>query len=240
MRLVLVISLASSALWAIVDFIALAISSPSACQVAVAFGAAFDQLARTALLQFLLWAVSGGMKLSIRALAPQAAVGLRFVLGAVYLGFQRADFNPVCIPSNGVLPLGISVVLTDTLIIMSLLAKVIWSARHGWEDAAVSETNSSRFVMLGIAGAGMWTAVSCITILCLYKPGVTTGRQLTPILQMSAPMILGVSTLDMLFRTLLPAIGVLLVIGRSPTSPSRGYGSDESRSRDVGRISLFF
>lgn len=135
----------------------------SACQVAVAFGSAFDQLARTAFEQSLLWGLSGGVKVSMSMFMSQAALILRFILGGVYVGFQRSQFNPVCVSSTSVLPLGISVLGADAAITLFLLAKLIWTGNSGSSAENDAEAKHSKILLLGIAGTGFWTAVSPTT-----------------------------------------------------------------------------
>lgn len=158
LRLVLVIFLFSSALWSITDFAALHTEAASGCQVAVAFGAAFDQLARSAFQQFLLWGMNGGVRISWTTFVPQLAVISRFVLGGVFVGFQRSHFHPVCISSTLVLPLGVSLLGVDALIIFVFLAKLMVVGDNTKKDS--EEAKRSRLLLLAVAGAAFWTAVS--------------------------------------------------------------------------------
>src|SRR4051812_15689625 len=72
-RLVLIIFLLSSALWAQVDFITTIIDpkATTSCQVGILFSTFFDQLARCAMGQYLLWAINTGGKSGARQMIPQ-------------------------------------------------------------------------------------------------------------------------------------------------------------------------
>lgn len=160
LRLVLVIFLFASAFWAIIDFIATTTRSTSGCQVAIAFGSAFDQVARTAFEQFLLWGLNRGVRVSLGALIPQACIILRFILGGVYVGFQRSHFKPVCVPSTAVEPLGIAVLIVDALILLFFIIKLMSDGNPGNGAGKVAEPKRSKTFLLAIAAAGFWTAVS--------------------------------------------------------------------------------
>lgn len=158
LRLVLVIFLLSSALWSFIDFVALNTEASSGCQVAIAFGAAFDQLARSSFQQFLIWGMNGGVKISWTTFVPQLAVICRFVLGGVYVGFQRSDFHPVCISSTLIMPLGVSLLGVDTIIIFFLIARLTVVGDNTKKDS--EEAKRSKILLLAVGGAGFWTAVS--------------------------------------------------------------------------------
>ena len=160
LRLVLVVFLFSAALWAFVDFVSMTVDSDSACHVAVAFGTAFDQLARVAFEQFVLWGANAGAKPSMGVLIPQLAVLLRFVLGGIYVGFQRPQFNPVCLSTASVLPLGIAILAADAVVALFLLAKLLSTGKSASRTGNEVEAKRSRTLITVLAGAGFWTAVS--------------------------------------------------------------------------------
>lgn len=162
LRLALVTFLASAALWAQVDFVATVIdpSATSGCQVAVAFAAGFDQIARVSLEQYLLWAVNTGPKVSARTFIPQTVLLARFILGAVFVGLSRPQFNPVCVAETSVLPVGITVVVMDATFLLFLVVRVfqvgmVDSVRDGKPDAI-----RGKAVLFVIAGLALWTGVS--------------------------------------------------------------------------------
>jgi hypothetical protein len=128
-RLVLVSFLASAALWAQVDFIATIIdpTSRSGCQIAVVFVSAFDQVARVSLEQYLLWAVNDGMRMSAASFLPQGLLFVRFILGAFFVGLQRPLFSPVCVQTTQVLPVAITVVAVDFVLILAIIGRMLSS-----------------------------------------------------------------------------------------------------------------
>ncbi|KFH45950.1 hypothetical protein ACRE_032600 [Hapsidospora chrysogenum ATCC 11550] len=203
LRLVLVVFLFSSALWAFVDFVSMTVDSDSACHVAVAFGTAFDQLARVAFEQFVLWGANAGAKPSMGVLIPQLAVLLRFVLGGIYVGFQRPQFNPVCLSTASVLPLGIAILAADAVVTLFLLAKLLSTGKSASRTGNEVEAKRSRTLITVLAGAGFWTALS-------------------------APMILGVRSLGLFPRKTLPAIGLLVLIVALILSKDRLLATDDA------------
>lgn len=161
LRLVLVLFLASSALWAQIGFIAtlLNTNAASGCQAVIGFSSAFDQLARVAIEQYLLWAVNSGTKTSVWALVPQGLVFLRLILGAVFVGFQRPQFDPVCVNTAQIVALGGAVIGTDAVILASLLirsfsAGVVQDVREGLPGAA-----RSKGILSVLAGLAVWIGV---------------------------------------------------------------------------------
>lgn len=159
LRLALVFFLATSALWGLLEFAATLVSEnvTSACQVVVSFATIFDQLARFSVEQFLLWGVNGGMKVSKLSLVLQGALFLRFILGAVFVGVQRPQFDPVCVASNLILPIGVIVMVVDMAMVMALSTKAVL-AKNG--NVLRPELSRSNTLILVTAGLGVWTGVS--------------------------------------------------------------------------------
>ncbi|KAL7790427.1 hypothetical protein V8C37DRAFT_417478 [Trichoderma ceciliae] len=187
LRLALVLFLATSALWGVLEFVTTLVSEnvTLACQVVISFAAIFDQLARLSVEQFLLWGVSGGMKVSKLPLVLQGALFLRFIIGAVFVGVQRPQFEPVCVASNLVLPVGIILMVVDMAMIMVLSTKAVLSKNGNALRPELSRTNTLIFVA---AGLGIWTALS-------------------------THLFLGLKSTALAVRTVLPAIGLLILIG---------------------------
>ncbi|KAG9249954.1 uncharacterized protein F5Z01DRAFT_600821, partial [Emericellopsis atlantica] len=194
-RLALTIFLISAALWALIAFIGLAVNSSSGCQVAIVFTTAFDQIARIAFAQFLLWAMTGGSKRSWATFVPQTLLVLRFVLGGVYVGFQRAQFAPVCFSSTRVLPLGASILGVDAIILSILLITFRTGSSNGTGRLQVN-ADRAKVLLLGVAGAAFWTVLS-------------------------APMLLGIRSLDLFLRTVLPCIGLVVLISMTILAKSQ-------------------
>jgi hypothetical protein len=107
--------------------------------------------------QFLLWGVNGGMKVSKLSLVLQGTLFLRFIIGAVFVGVQRPQFDPVCVASNLVLPIGIVVMVVDVAMVMVLSTKAVL-AKNG--NDLRPELSRSNTLILVTAGLGLWTGVS--------------------------------------------------------------------------------
>ncbi|KAH0423152.1 hypothetical protein CcaCcLH18_12384 [Colletotrichum camelliae] len=190
LRLVLITFLASAALWAQIDFAALTIdpTAISGCQVAVIFTTIFDQLARFAIEQYLLWAINSNAKAPAGAIIPQAVIGTRFVLGAVFVGFQKPQIATVCVSKTDVLPIGVVIMVTDFLIIGMLAFRasslgLIAEAKSGQAGA-----QGKKAVLWIMGGHAAWTAGSI-------------------------PMLLGSESIELIFRTALPATALSLLVG---------------------------
>ncbi|KAI6784229.1 uncharacterized protein J7T54_004775 [Emericellopsis cladophorae] len=204
-RLVLTTFLISAALWALIAFIGLAIDTPSGCQVAIVFTTAFDQIARTAFVQFLLWAMTGGSKRSWTKFIPQALVVLRFVLGSVYVGFQRPQFAPVCFSSTRVLPLGASILGVDAIVLSILLITFRTGSSNGNGCLQVN-ADRAKVLVLGVAAAAFWTVLS-------------------------GPMLLGIRSLDLLLRTVLPCIGLIVLISMTMLARSQLLANSDEEGK---------
>ncbi|KAH8125579.1 hypothetical protein LI328DRAFT_167230 [Trichoderma asperelloides] len=187
LRLALVFFLATSTLWGIVEFAATLVphNATSACQVAISFATVFDQLARFSVEQFLLWGVNGGMKVSKLSLVLQGGLFLRFIIGAIFVGVQRPQFDPVCVATNLILPIGIVVMVVDIAMVMILGTKAFLAKTS---DAIRPELSRTNTLVLVTVGLGIWTALS-------------------------TPLFLGLNTTGLAVRTILPAIGLLILIG---------------------------
>ncbi|KAH6610608.1 hypothetical protein Trco_000628 [Trichoderma cornu-damae] len=159
LRLALVFFLATSALWGVLEFAATLVSHnvDSVCQAVVSFATIFDQLARLLAEQFLLWGVNGGMKASKLSLVLQGALFLRFIIGAVFVGVQRPQFDPVCVASSLVLPIGIIVLVVDMAMVMALSTKAVLAKNGSALRPELAGTNTLTFVA---AGLGLWTGHS--------------------------------------------------------------------------------
>lgn len=161
-RLALTTFLASAALWAQVAFIASAVdpSSATGCQVAVAFSSGFDQLARVALQQYILWASAGAAKTAVQRLVPQGLLVARFALGGVFVGMQRPQFKPVCVPRTDILPVAIAVIVVDVVLLLACLVRVF--SAGGLRDAmeGTASDQKARGVCFTLGGFVLWMSVS--------------------------------------------------------------------------------
>lgn len=190
LRLVLVTFLLSAAFWSIIDFAATLTSGDAnpACQILVAIAAAFDQLARLAFEQFLLWRI----KLKKRSTALfilQVLIFVRFVMGGVLVAVQRPQAYPVCIAKNILVPLGIATLVTDALIVCILFV-VIWMTRASIPPPSANNTGfaPAKIITFLTSGFAAWLATSI-------------------------PLIFGLEMFPFVTRTVVPSIGLLLLLG---------------------------
>jgi hypothetical protein len=170
LRLVLIIFLASVALWAQIDFITVLLDvqdSAMPCQIGVIFATVFDQLGRFAIEQYLLWAMNDGSKLSAGQLIPQLLIWGRLVVGFIFVGLTRTQTDTFCVATAGSMPLSIALIALDVVVLLVLVARAFQTGLTA--SIAQNKADSSRnkaviFVMLGF---GIWTAVR---ICCSLRP----------------------------------------------------------------------
>ncbi|KPM42564.1 hypothetical protein AK830_g3963 [Neonectria ditissima] len=191
LRLVLVVFLATSALWAQTDFITTLIGVQSAmgCQVAIVFASIFDQLARVSLQQATVWAVGHHDRVTpAESLAAQGAILIRFVLGGVFVGLQRPQLDTICVTSTSVLQFGIVLLVADLLFTAAIMARFISLGLLRDMRQKTADSSRSKAALWTIVGLAIWTG-------------------------MSAPLMLGVKSIDVITRTAVPATGLSILIG---------------------------
>ncbi|KAL2281819.1 hypothetical protein FJTKL_11290 [Diaporthe vaccinii] len=207
-RLVLAIFLFSAATWAQVGFITTLIdpAAENSCQIAIIFTTIFDQLARYSIEQHSLWVINDVTQASAGQIIPQVLLGVRFVLGAVFVGLSRPQFNTVCVPVSSVLALAITLVVVDAVIVAILAGRaisvgLIKKMQDGGQDSA-----RSKAVVASLIGLTIWMATS-------------------------VAMLLGIFTTDYIFRSTVPAGGltILLIVVTASTS---AFGDQKPRDRD--------
>lgn len=187
LRLALIIFLASSALWALVGFIATLIdpTASSQCQTAVIFSTLFDQFARTAIEQYLVWAVGASGPASMVGRVQQLLVGGRFIAGMVFVGESRPQFNSTCVPQSNLFAVAIAVIATDA-VILTLLA--VQALSPGASKDGNQGSDRRRAVLLTVTALAIWQGTS-------------------------VTLLLGSRTIDLLLRTTIPAVGLLILVG---------------------------
>ncbi|KAM3551968.1 hypothetical protein MY1884_007447 [Beauveria asiatica] len=190
LRLVLVTFLLSAELWSIVDFAATLITADAnpSCQVLVSVAAGFDQLARVAFEQFLLLRIkSKSIYKSVYVL--QAFIPVRFILGGVLIAVQRPQTYPVCIAKNILLPLGIATLVTDAVIVCIFFV-LTWMKTRSNSTSSLQTSNltPAKIVCFLTAGFAAWLATSI-------------------------PMIFGLEIFSVASRTVVPSVGLLILIG---------------------------
>ncbi|RDL42049.1 uncharacterized protein BP5553_02028 [Venustampulla echinocandica] len=191
-RLVLMLFLLFAALWAQVGFVNLMVgpTSPTACQTLLVFTTIFDQGARVVMEQFLLWTLSQGTKVTAQQLVLQGILGIRLVAGGILVGFTRPDFAPVCVARTSAMPVNITVLALDLIIIGVLIIRAFSSGMfHTMRNESQSiQGEQSKAFILSIAGVVVWTATS-------------------------VPMTLGLSTVILIVRTVVPTNGLIILVG---------------------------
>ncbi|KAI1260207.1 hypothetical protein F5Y18DRAFT_263528 [Xylariaceae sp. FL1019] len=189
LRLVLILFLLSSSLWALVEFLSTLIdpSANSVCQVAVVFSSLFDQFGRVFIEQYLAWAVQKGDVKSAFAFVPQILVWGRFFVGIAFVAVMRPDFNPTCVPVSSVRAVSITAIGLDAVIIglLSIRAFTKGAAKAASNGTSTSlQTMTVRLVSVGLA---VWMGTSVI-------------------------LQLGLDGLDLFYKTALPGIGLTLLV----------------------------
>ena len=162
-RLALVTFSIMSALWAQTSFVAtlLNITSATSCQVVIVFATLFDQIARPSLIQALIWEINKAAKPSTAETGvTQGLLLLRFILGSIFVGFQRPQLDTVCVTRNALLPIGIVVFLVDTVFVAGLLIRVAIAKSSNDAQIAKARKAWKRAIILAITGLGIWTIVS--------------------------------------------------------------------------------
>ncbi|KAK7415275.1 hypothetical protein QQX98_006024 [Neonectria punicea] len=225
LRLVLVVFLTTSALWAQTDFITTLIGVQSAmgCQIAIVFATIFDQLARVSLQQATVWAIGHHDRVTpAESLATQGAIITRFILGGVFVGLQRPQLNNVCVTSTSVLQFGIVLLITDLGFTAAILARFISFGLLKDIRRKTDSSSRSRAAFWTIVGLAIWTGTS-------------------------APLMLGIKSIDVINRTAVPATGLSILIGvltvfkdsltppkQKPTNPTEDATRPDTQStRDL-------
>ncbi|RYP12022.1 hypothetical protein DL767_011528 [Monosporascus sp. MG133] len=187
LRLALTIFFGSSALWALIAFISTLIDTTalSACQTTVTFSTVFDQVARIAIEQYVVLLAQD--EKSPLGLLPQFLVALRLVLGIVFVGFTRSTFQPTCVPMSNEMPISISVIVMDAMILVLLTIQFL--SKSSGKDVQQRQLNSGKvksFLLL-VAGLTIWMGTS-------------------------VTMLLGLGSIDLAFKTTIPATGLIILI----------------------------
>lgn len=163
LRLVLITFLLSSALWAQVSFIATVIDTTDStmpCQAGIIFSTLFDQVGRFSVEQYLLWAMNTGRKQSIADMIAQALVAGRFVVGMVFVGFSKPQVDTVCVASSSSLPIAITTIALDAVIIAMFAARAFMTRMVADIQENTSSAARSKSVLLVMVGFAIWTGVS--------------------------------------------------------------------------------
>lgn len=186
LRLVLILFLASSAVWALVEFLSTVIepTAPTTCQVAAIFSSIFDQLGRVFIEQYLVWATRGEKKRVVSLVTPVLVLG-RFGVGMAFIGLTGSEFNPTCVPVSKVLPVAIIVIALDFLILAMVAIQIL--SIGSADDIAGTRQGPRRSVTLVTIGLAIWIGMSVV-------------------------LLLGMKTTELVFKTTLPALGLAILV----------------------------
>ncbi|KAK8023111.1 hypothetical protein PG991_006992 [Apiospora marii] len=163
LRLALIIFLATSGLWALVGFIStlLAPTASSQCQTAVIISTLFDQVARTAIQQFLVWAVAKDGTSSVLGKIQQFQVLARFIVGMVFVAETRPQFNSTCVPASNLAPIAIVVIALDAVMLVTLAIRALSSDNSGQDGG------KRKAILLTITALAVWMGTSVTLLLGL-------------------------------------------------------------------------
>jgi hypothetical protein len=211
LRLVLITFLLTSALWAQIDFITTVIDTTSgttSCQLGLIFSTLFDQLGRFAMEQYLLWAMVTPGKISVGQMISQVLITGRFIAGAIFVGFTRPQVDTFCVARSSVMPVAITVLALDGVVIASLVARAFMTGLVADVQEGKASSSRSKSILLVMVGFVIWTAVSRLSS--------EVGPLLTRF-QTSVAMMLGMTSMELISRTAVPAIGLSVLIGKQRT-----------------------
>lgn len=200
----------SAGLWAQTDFITTLIdpSAAGSCQVGVIFTTVFDQLARYLIEQHVLWVIAAGAASSVASYFATALLAARFVLGAVFVGLSKSEFNTVCVPVSSILAIGVVVVAVDAVIVAIMFFRAVSVGLFKKMQDGGQDSGRGKAVIAMLIGFSLWTAVSLVAT---WK----SRGQLLMNSQTSVPMLLGVAGGEYLFRSAIPAAGLGILISKS-------------------------
>ncbi|KAI0201549.1 hypothetical protein F4808DRAFT_104041 [Astrocystis sublimbata] len=190
LRLVLVLFLLTTLLWALVEFLSTLIdsSATSTCQVAVIFSSLFDQFARVFAEQYLAWAVPKGDAKSVFSLIPQVLVFGRLLLGIGFTAVTRTQFKPTCVPLSSITAVSVATIALDAVIIAFLSIQAFSSGSTTKVTSTHSINPSTKTVRLVAVGVAVWWGTSVTSLL-------------------------GLDSIDLFYRTALPGIGLTFLVG---------------------------
>ncbi|KAK8045337.1 hypothetical protein PG993_005361 [Apiospora rasikravindrae] len=163
LRLALIIFLATSGLWALVGFIStlLAPTASSQCQIAVIISSLFDQVARTAIQQSLVWAVAKEGTPSLLGKIQQFQVLARFIVGMVFVGETRPQFNSTCVPASNLTAIAIVVIALDAVMLVTLAIRALSS------DNSNQNAGKRKAILFTITALAVWMGTSVTLLLGL-------------------------------------------------------------------------
>lgn len=144
------------------------------CQLGIIFTTIFDQVARFSIEQHLLWVISYGSKPGALQYILQALLGARLILGGVFVGLSKPEFNTVCVPVSSVLIVAIITVIVDAVLIVGLAGQAISAGVFGKMQDGGQASSRGKAVAAVLGGLVIWTGVGhplgplcCFCVVCL-------------------------------------------------------------------------
>lgn len=124
------------------------------------FTTVFDQLARVAIEQCLLWIIIAGTKPGVLQYILQALVVGRFILGAVFVGLTQSEFNTSCVARSSVAVVAIITVAADAVALVGLFVKAITSGIFSKIENGGNSSARGKATIAVLVGLGIWIGVS--------------------------------------------------------------------------------
>jgi hypothetical protein len=204
--------LASAALWAQIDFINFVVpsTSPNACQVTIIASTFFDQAARITIGGFLLWSIGHAKKTPVENSGLCALMGIRTVMGVIFVAYARPQFAPVCVARSDLLAASITVMVLDVIIIGVLVIRAftLGLLEIIREVRSSTKQEQCKALLYCTAGLFLWILVRVefpSKLLSLWNYMLISY-------QTSSAMMVGMPSIALLLRTALPAIGLMILV----------------------------
>lgn len=90
----------------------------------------------------------------------QALLATRLVLGGVFVGLSKPEFNTVCVPLSSVLIVAIITIIVDAVIILGLAGQAISAGVFGKMQDGGQASNRGKAIIAVLVGLVIWTGVS--------------------------------------------------------------------------------
>lgn len=89
----------------------------------------------------------------------QALLAARLILGGVFVGLSKPEFNTVCVPVSSVLIVAIITVIVDAVLIVGLAGLAISAGVFGKMQDGGHASSRGKAVVAVLAGLVIWTGV---------------------------------------------------------------------------------
>lgn len=109
----------------------------------------------------------------------QALLAARLVLGGVFVGLSKSEFNTVCVPVSSILIVAIITVILDAVIIVGLAGQAISAGVFGKMQDGGQASSRGKAVVAVLGGLVIWMGVGHYSGLCLWLFGRLTNMLFT-------------------------------------------------------------